>query len=74
MKKLLELFEERGKMSSQRLIFIAGNIYAMAMGIWVFYHTHDYVASLTISIALSGTFGTQKLIQKSMEPKGEKHA
>lgn len=70
MKNFIQFFqEENGQLSGQRLIFIIGSIYAMLMGAWVFYSTHDYMGVAMLVGVLSATFGTQKLVQKSQETK-----
>lgn len=59
--------EDDGRPSSQRLIFVIGSLYTMFMGWWVYSVTKDFAATIAVVTALSGVFGAQKLIQKSME-------
>lgn len=71
----LEFFEEApGQLSSQRLIFIIGSLYAMWMGGYVLIKTGgvDWVGAMTVIASLFGTFAAGKLIQKSMESKENK--
>jgi hypothetical protein len=73
-KKIVGFFEERaGVYSSQRLIFIVGNFYAMLLGAFVLYKSDgaDWAGAMTIVITISGTFGLQKLSQKRTEVKAE---
>jgi hypothetical protein len=65
------LRESNGDSSSQRLIYITGSLYAMALGAAVFGVTKDYVAAIAVVTSLSAVFGGQKLIQKSQESKSE---
>lgn len=68
MTQLLGFFKEGGgELSSTRLIFILGSIYAMGMGAWVFGITHDYMALIVTVPTLSSVFLGGKLIQKPME-------
>lgn len=73
-KKTVGFFEERaGVRSSQRLVFIAGQFCAMAMGWFVLYRSDgkDWAGALALLIGLSGTYGIQKLSQKRTEVKSE---
>ena len=70
MQTILGFFKEGGgDLSSQRLVFVIGSLYAMSMGAWVFAATHDYVALLATVPALAGVFAAGKVIQKPMEKK-----
>jgi hypothetical protein len=68
MKKLFLFFcESDGTPSSQRLIFIIGSIFTMIMGVWTFTVTSNYTSVIAIVVSLSGVYGTQKIIQKTLE-------
>lgn len=75
MQTLLGFFKESdGSPSSQRLIYILGSLYAMAMGAWVFAVSKDFTALIAVVTSVSGVFCAGKLIQKQMEnqPDGTK--
>jgi hypothetical protein len=70
MENKIGFFEEApGQRSSNRLIFIVGSFYAMAMGAWVFATTADYLALIATVTGIASIFIGGKLIQKSQENK-----
>jgi hypothetical protein len=73
-KKAIGFFEEKpGVKSSQRLIYITGQLSAIAMGwfILLISNGENWVGAMTIIISLSGIYGLQKLSQKRTEVKAE---
>lgn len=67
MNKLLEIFQENGTLSSTRVMFVLGSIYAMAMGAWVYGESKDYTGLCITVTTISSIFLGGKLIQKPME-------
>lgn len=63
--KFLE--ESEGTFSSQRLVYLIGSVYAMAMGAWIYYDTHSATSALSFVTSVGGLFGLQKVIQKQIE-------
>lgn len=71
MKELLISFfrEDNGQMSTQRLIFVIGSLFAMVIGTVVWFMTKDWMATTGTVSGIAAVFGGGKVIQKSLEQK-----
>lgn len=66
------LREDNGQLSTQRLVFVIGSIFAMILGTIVWFMTKDWMASTGTVGGIAAVFGGGKVIQKSLEQKDEK--
>jgi len=73
MKELIISFfrEDNGQMSTQRLVFVFGSLFAMILGTVVWFSTKEWMAATGTVSGISAVFGGGKIIQKSLEQKVE---
>lgn len=70
--KFLDFFrEDNGSYSTQRLIYVAGSIFAMILGTIVWFMTKDWMAATGTVGGIAAVFGGGKVIQKGLESKKE---
>ena len=74
MKDLIISFfkEDNGQMSTQRLIFVIGSLFAMILGSIVWFMTKDWMAATGTVAGIAAVFGGGNVIQKSLEQNVDK--
>lgn len=69
---LLNFLRNGTKESSQRLIFVTGNFFAMTMGAITLFK-YDWQASIAVTVGIAGVFGVNKAVQNFQENKDRKN-